>query len=309
VAGVGITRPYSISSAPFEALGSKGYYEITVRHKGLGFMTHHMWDSWTVGSKVTTSGPCGTFYHEPLRDQHHILGLAGGSGVTPFRAMAREIVHGSMDADLTLLYGSAAEDDIICYDELRSLEVDAGGRFKAVHVLSCEGVTLAGCEQGFITAETIRRHVDIESCSIFMCGPRAMYEHMADELAPFHLPPRRVRREGYGEDVDVGDEPGFPPEAKNSTFNLLVHMGDATAHIEARGRETILVALERAGLAPPSQCRSGECGYCRSLLLAGEVFVLVDNDGRRAADKKHGYIHPCATYPLSDLEIRTPRAV
>lgn len=31
-----------------------------------------------------------------------------------------------------------------------------------------------------------------------------------------------------------------------------------------------------------------------------------DNDGRRIADKKYGYIHPCATYPTSDIEIEIP---
>ena len=65
--------------------------------------------------------------------------------------------------------------------------------------------------------------------------------------------------------------------------------------------------MERANLAPPSQCRSGECGFCRSLLVSGEVYVLPDSDGRRAADRQFGYIHPCASYPLSDLEVTVPR--
>ncbi|MBC7262625.1 MAG: hypothetical protein H5T63_11520, partial [Chloroflexi bacterium] len=88
VDGVRITRPYSISSAPFEALGERGFYEITVRRVPGGFLTRHIWDHWQVGTKVESSAPVGFFYFEPLRDARKIVGLAGGSGITPFRSMA-----------------------------------------------------------------------------------------------------------------------------------------------------------------------------------------------------------------------------
>jgi hypothetical protein len=39
----------------------------------------------------------------------------------------------------------------------------------------------------------------------------------------------------------------------------------------------------------------------------GEVYVVLDSDARRAADRQFGYIHPCASYPLSDLEVQVPR--
>ena len=90
VNGVAVTRPYSISSAPFEALDAGGFYEITIRKRPDGFLTTYIWDNWKVGTKVRSSGPCGVFYHEPLRDAGKIVGLAGGSGIAPFRSMARE---------------------------------------------------------------------------------------------------------------------------------------------------------------------------------------------------------------------------
>jgi hypothetical protein len=33
------------------------------------------------------------------------------------------------------------------------------------------------------------------------------------------------------------------------------------------------------------------------------VFIPEETDGRRIADAKFGYIHPCCSYPLSDIEI------
>ena len=84
-------------------------------------------------------------------------------------------------------------------------------------------------------------------------------------------------------------------------------MGGATAGVPARATETLLVALERGELAPPSQCRSGECGFCRARLIQGDAYLLPDADGRRAADKEAGYLHLCASYPLSDLELDVAR--
>ena len=63
VDGARITRPYSISSAPFEALGRDGFYEITIRQVERGFFTDHVWSSWAVGTPVQSSSPVGCFYH------------------------------------------------------------------------------------------------------------------------------------------------------------------------------------------------------------------------------------------------------
>jgi ferredoxin-NADP reductase len=307
VNGARITRPYSISSAPFEASGPNGFYEITFRRVADGFLTPYIWEQWKVGTRVESSAPAGFFYHEPLRDAQQVVGLAGGSGITPFRAMAREIVHGGLDARLLLLYGSSDEQDILFYDELKALEAQSAGKVRVVHVLSCAEVSLAGCEQGFISAEIMRKYADVQHSSFFVCGPQVMYEFVEGELAKLSLPRRRVRWEAFGEVKDIARYPGFPAEAADKAFRLQVHINGSNAEIPAKATETVLVAMERANLAPPSQCRSGECGFCRSLLLAGDIFVVPESDGRRAADKGFGHFHPCSSYPLSDLEVKVPQ--
>ncbi|MBM4430257.1 MAG: hypothetical protein FJ026_07925 [Chloroflexi bacterium] len=81
VDGVGVTRPYSIASAPYEALGKDGFYEMTIRQVADGFVTRHIWENWQVGTRVESSAPVGWFYYEPLRDAAKIVGLAGESGI------------------------------------------------------------------------------------------------------------------------------------------------------------------------------------------------------------------------------------
>ena len=67
--------------------------------------------------------------------------------------------------------------------------------------------------------------------------------------------------------------------------------------------QAYLSGAEQAGIKAPSRCRSGQCGWCHSRLVSGEVFIPDEADGRREADKKFGWIHPCCTYPLSDIEL------
>ncbi|MFX1389945.1 MAG: FAD-binding oxidoreductase [Promethearchaeota archaeon] len=305
VNGVDITRPYSISSSPSEAL--EGFYEITIRKKDQGFLTDFIWQNWHIGTKIESSGPEGNFYFEPLRDLNHIVGIVGGSGITPFRSIAKEIVNGNIYAKLTMFYGSSDEEDILFYDEFKEMEKNYSVRIKTVFVLSCEDPKLDGCEEGFITAELIKKYVDVNDCSFFLCGPQEMYDFENTELKKFNLPPRRIRREVFGEIKDIVSYPDFPKDLKDKTFKIKVHIGNLSKEIPAITTESILVAMERAGLAPPSKCRSDICGFCRSILLSGRIYINPIQDSRRSADKLLNYIHPCSSYPLSDLEIEVPR--
>ena len=67
-----------------------------------------------------------------------------------------------------------------------------------------------------------------------------------------------------------------------------------------------MVAMERAGLAALSQCRVGECGFCRSVAIGGAFTAHPAHDKRSAEDIAAGVIHPCCTYPESDAEIAVP---
>jgi len=305
--GVRITRPYSIASSPKDAL--KGFYELTIRKEENGYLTHFIWDNWKKGTKVESSGPEGFFYHEKLRDLTQIVGIAGGSGITPFRSIAKAIINGTIDAKLTLLYGSSEEDDIIFYDEFKEMEKNNPSKIKVVHVLSCDVVTLEGCEKGFITKEIIEKYCDVNLSTFFICGPQVMYNFVEEELKKFNLPVKRIRREAFGEVKDILTHPDFPKEVAEKIFKIKVHIGDLTKEIPAIATESVLVALERANLNPPSKCRSGECGFCRSLLIDGKVYINPVSDWRKGADKKFNYFHPCASYPITDLEINIPRDI
>ena len=269
-----------------------------------GFAADRLLRDLKPGDKLIASAPQGFFYYEDLRDAGHVVGLAGGSGITPFLSMARAIADGIEDFSLTLLYGSRREEDVLFRGELDEIARSCP-KFKVIYVLSDEE---RDCfEHGFLTAELIRKYAPAdEDYSVFLCGPEAMYRFLQPEIEELGLPPRRFRRKL----IDVTKSPwaceGYPAEAEGKSFSIRVKQGPEEWTVPASADEPVLVAIERAGIKAPSRCRAGECGWCRSRLLEGTVFIPKENEMRRWADVHYGYIHPCCSFPTSDLVLEIP---
>ena len=293
-----LTRPYSLSSSPREAL--KGRYGLTIKRVKDGLASNYILDNWTVGTEVTVSEPLGVFTYEPLRDAKTVVGIAGGSGITPFRSLAKAIADGDEDAEIILLYGSRTLADAVFQEEFKALE---GPKFKLVNVLSNE--ERDGCEKGFITEELIRKYAPEGAYSIFLCGPQAMYDFVDKEIAKLGLRKKFIRHELFGEYFGPAKEADYPKDVAPE-FKITVRIAGTEQTITAPADTTILRSLEANGIAAPAHCRSGECGWCHSKLVSGEVYCPKSVDGRREADYLYGYIHPCCTFPLSDLTIEVP---
>ena len=297
-----VSRSYSLCTSPKEALDGK--YAITIRSNPGGFVADRLLAELKVGDPVISSGPQGFFYYEKLRDEKHVVGLAGGSGITPFLSLASAIRDGIEDFDLTLLYGSRDEANILFREELDAIAAECP-KFRVIHVLSEE--KKEGFESGFITADMIRKVVpEGKAFSVYLCGPEAMYQFLAPEIKKLDLPERLFRRKI----IDVTKTPweceDYPQEVKGKEFSIKVKQGPQEWNIPASADEPVLVAIERAGIKAPSRCRAGECGWCRSRLLEGTVFIPQANELRRWADVHYGYIHPCCSFPTSDLTLEIP---
>ena len=300
------TRPYSICSAPYQARqGEDSFFELTIRNgkPGVGFASSWLYENVHVGDKFTAHLPFGEFHYEPLRDAKHVVALAGGSGITPFYSMAQEIEHGTLDCDLTILYGSVSTKDIILEKHINQIKSD---RVRFINVISGEP-DYEG-EKGFLSRDIIRKYSEGDpsdgNTSYFGCGPLPMYQFVSGELAALNVPRRRIRVEVFGAPRDVTKAEGYPADFKPQTFKLTVQRGLEETVIDASSGEPFAVSMERAGIPNNTRCRSGACGYCRAKLVSGDVFILTEGDGRRWADKKYGYVHACSTYPMSDCTIK-----
>lgn len=295
-----VNRAYSISSSPKDA--RDGFYELTLKYVQGGLVSRYVLDNWKEGDEVELSGPAGNFYYTALRDAKTVLCLAGGSGITPFLSLANAIVDGDEDFRMVLLYGSRTEKDILYKDEFDRLAQDE--RIQVIHVLSDE--EKAGFEHGFINADLIRKYApEGEPYSVFICGPQAMYRFVDKEIEKLGLLRKYVRHELFGEVHDASAQADYPG-AEQDSVKITVSIRDVTRTVTGSVNDTILQTLEKNGISVPASCRSGECGFCHSLLKSGKVYVPKAIDGRRLADLKFGGIHPCATFPLTDLEIIVP---
>ena len=293
-----LTRPYSLSSSPREALA--GRYGLTIKRVEGGLASNYILDNWAVGTEVTVSEPLGVFTYEPLRDAKTIVAIAGGSGITPFRSLAKAIADGDEDGEMILLYGSRTLGDALFQEEFKALE---GPKFKLVNVLSHE--TREGCESGFITAELIKKYAPAGEYSIFLCGPQAMYAFADKQIETLGLRKKFIRHELFGEYFGPSKEADYPQNVAPE-FQVTVRMAGKEQTITASSDVSLLRSMEAKGIAAPAHCRSGECGWCHSKLVSGEVYTPKSVDGRREADRIYGYIHPCCSFPLSDLVIEVP---
>ena len=306
IEGMPVTRAYSISSSPKDSL--EGKYTLTIKLVEGGLMSRYIFYNWEVGSSVEVSAPAGNFEYQPLRDAKNVICLAGGSGITPFLSMANAINDGDEDFNLTLIYGSRNYDNILFRDELKALE-EKCDKIKVVHVLSDKGTKVPkGCEKGFITAELIKKYAPAdEAYSVFLCGPQQMYEFVDKELEKLELPKKYIRHEMFGEFHNPQTQPDYP-QGIPEIVRITVTIQDKTYIIKGKSTDSVMQIIEQNGLAVPARCRSGECGFCHSHLISGKVYVPKHLEYRRLADYKFDCIHPCCSFPLTDLEINVPPA-
>ena len=301
-----ITRAYSISSSPKDSL--EGRYVLTIKLVEGGLMSRYIFDTWQEGTSVEVSAPSGNFEYQPLRDAKKVICLAGGSGITPFVSMANAIADGDEDFEMTLLYGSRNYDNILFRQELDDIAAKCD-KIKVVHVLSDENAEIPdGCEKGFITAELIKKYApENEAYSVFLCGPQQMYEFVDKELVKLNLEKKYIRHEMFGEFHNPQTQADYPAGVPE-TVKITVTIQDKTYIIKGKSSDSVMQIIEQNGLAVPARCRSGECGFCHSHLLSGKVYVPKHLEYRRLADYKFDCIHPCCSFPLTDLEINVPPA-
>ena len=288
-----VSRPYSIVSTPRQALENK----LVLAVENAGFVSGYLNQTAAVGDRFVMTEPSGEFHYETLRDSQNIICIAGGSGITPFLSMAGSLAEGDERYSMLLFYGARTAAQLAYKAELDALAQRCEG-LKVVYVLSDE--EQPGCEKGFVSVELMKKYTDLTGHTFFLCGPPAMYDFLGKELAPLQLPQKAVHR-------DAACCRDLPAE-QSDTVTLTVHMRDEVYVIPAKKHETLLTAMERAGLNAPNKCRAGGCGFCHSKWLSGSYRIADGRDGRREADRKFGFLHPCVTYPLEDMEIDVPVA-
>ena len=190
-------RSYSIASEP-----SRSTVSITIERLDDGEVSPYLTDALGIGDRVELRGPIGGYFvWEPSMGGPLFL-VAGGSGIVPLMAMLRTRAKASpavrAAAPATLLYSSRGWDDVIYRDEVGKLGEDS-----AVRVIQ----TLTRSQPPGWTGFTRRIDADMlteiapspsERPHIYVCGPTALVEGVAQALVELGHDPARVKTERFG---------------------------------------------------------------------------------------------------------------
>ncbi|MFD8320605.1 FAD-binding oxidoreductase [Kitasatospora purpeofusca] len=290
----GTSRPYAIASSPART----DHWDLTVRRVPGGRISNHLIDTLAPGDTLTTTGPTGTFHHNPLFHGEDVVFLAGGSGVVPAMSMVREIADRGLTRRFHLLYGSRSAEDIVFRSELDALAATHPG-IHVHHVVQHAPADRTG-PTGLLTGPLVESLAGpLAGRTVYVCGPQALYPYALRQLAALGHPRRRIRFEANGAPADPTAQPHWPTGTDPATEVAVTARGRT---FRTRRDRPLLDALEDAGIRPEAACRSGECGLCRIRVVKGHVHTATEAR-LRLSDERFGYTHSCVAYPITDTEL------
>ena len=280
------SKAYTIVSSPNRCFN--GIYKIVVRNSE-DVIDKYLYSSVSIGERIIISSPFGEFYYNKLRDKNNVIAIVSGNGILPIMSMIYSLIDNIDDYKLTVFYTEKYFEDILFYEEL----VKINKMFKNINiniVLSSEDKD--GCIKGFVTKKMIKEIIKNNNYSFFLSGTEGMLKYLNKELESLKLPKKLIRYEDYLPVCNI---------KKVNTYKLTLLINNEKYEVPCYNNKTIIQSIYESGIYIPSKCNVGSCGFCKSELLSGEVKIV--NDKRDILDIKYNYIHPCSTYPLSDIKI------
>ncbi|AWN50651.1 PDR/VanB family oxidoreductase [Methylobacterium sp. 17Sr1-1] len=232
------TRSYSLIDS-----GVDGVYRIAVKRlpdsRGGSAYMHGL----EPGARLSISGPRNHFGLTLGRPGY--LLVAGGIGITPLHAMALALHQAG--APFRLLYAARTRQDLALAD---SLQARIGDRLEVFLDEEKRRIDLAGAIADLAPG-----------AEAYICGPFGMMEAARRAWAEAGRPPQGLRFETFGTGGRHAAEP------------FTVRIPRLSREIEVPRNQTMLEALEAAGIGMIHDCRRGECGLCTVKILEADGTV------------------------------------
>lgn len=209
-----------------------------------------------------------------------LLLLAAGSGITPMRALLRDLAARGMPSNVDLMYWARQRDELCFVDELDALAA-AHPRFRVHYLLTREGdVPAARIDTASLDAIT-----GLSRRRVLACGPggfvQAAHTRLDGQVA-------RFESEAFSLPVgDAGDDGEVQVRLSRSGRTLAL----------ARG-QSLLAGLEAHGLRPRHGCRMGICNSCACGRQSGTTRHLLT--GERNGEPS-SMVRLCINAPSTDL--------
>jgi ferredoxin-NADP reductase len=235
-----IRNVYTLTSDPRDLR----HYSITVMRRPFGRGgSLHLHDNTRIGDRLFVRPPLNYFGISRTARRH--LLIAGGIGITPFATMLGELAGSG--ADVELHYASRTRSQIDAFEPvfLRKyapfVQTYVSERNERVDPLA------------LLMRQPLGTHV-------YVCGPRRLIDAVVDAAKSLDWPLSSVHVESF--QAPIGGNP------------FTVEIAGSGQTVTVKEDESILDALECAGVKTSSLCRMGVCGRCKVVVHSYEGQLL-----------------------------------
>jgi len=248
-------RPYSLMALPDLP---KGCWALGVLREQLSTGGSSFMHALKIGDIVRASAPINNFGLH-TGNTPAIL-FAGGIGITPILSMAAELQ--ARGTPYRLHYAGRAPESLAFLPQLRAICTNA----LSVHYDSDES-------RLGIAAVLDRAPGDAH---IYVCGPAGMIEAVKKSAVDKGIPAARIHYELFKAEPTISADDAFEVELRSTGQVITV-----------AANQSIIDALERAGVEVLYDCRRGDCGICQCGVILGtpDHRDVILSDEEKASNK------------------------
>src|SRR4051794_10154766 len=279
---------------------------VTVKRIGGGLFSNWAGDNLKAGDTIDVMPPHGSFTTEfDPSSKRHLVGIAGGSGITPVMSLIRTTLKGEPESRFTLLYGNRDSSSVIFLEALAGLKDKHLSRLEVYHFLDAEEQDIAlfngmldraRCDEAI--GALVPEAPDVDAW--FICGPGPMMDAAEGALLDRNIPGDRIHIERF-----TADRPPEPVAREIAQLQTQAEGVSVSVTLDGRTRRVafaagnILDSARAAGLPAPFACKAGVCATCRAKVTKGKV-EMAARYGLTDEEVAAGYALTCQSVPLGD---------
>jgi ring-1,2-phenylacetyl-CoA epoxidase subunit PaaE len=297
-----VRRSYSICAAAGEPL------RVGVRRVAGGLFSPWVHEALRPGMAIDAMPPQGRFgaalsraAATPPRGRH-LLGIAGGSGITPILSIMKTALATDPGNRFTLLYGNRHARSTMFMEEIEDLKNRYLTRLAIHPVFSREQVD-SPLHMGRLDRDKLATLLRLAGPvdEAFVCGPHALNDEAEAALLSAGVAASSIHIERFGVPPALAEVlPHAAQEGDAATARITVIRDGLVREVPfGANDDSVLAAAARAGLDVPWSCRSGVCATCRARVLEGQV-RMDRNFALDAADLAAGFVLTCQAHPLTE---------
>ena len=238
--GEGLIRQYSLANCSSE---QKRYVIGVLKDANSRGGSRFIHEQLRIGQNLSISEPRNLFALDPQLT--HAVLCAGGIGITPILAMAKELKR--QNKPFTLLYFVKNRQALAFEDDLQELG-------EIVHLHIDDEINTHGHLEEALKQPSTHQH-------LYVCGPDGFMTYVMNTAKQYAWTDRCLHQEHFSAPtIDTSTD---------GSFSIKILKTGQLIHVEAE--QTAVKALENAGICIPVSCEQGICGTCLIDVVEGEI--------------------------------------